>query len=241
MLSDPKYQRLNAGERSCWVTLLCLGSMDNGVVKHCEEQYLISHSGIDIMEIGKYHGVLVKFEMLGLITRRRDDVGLEYIQIKNWGKRQEVYSESRDRVRKWRAKQLDVTPVTLLGNAREEENRIDKRRGEKEIPPHKHKKYLLEIPESDLNALREKYEASTSQIKRKAEQMHNYCEAKGRVYKNYRAFLENGLDKDFGRRAKVATQNKEPERVLTAEEKEIVEKKMAQINAMFRVVDKPIV
>jgi len=75
MLSDPKYQRLNAGERSCWVTLLCLGSMDNGIVKHCEEQYLISHSGIDVMEINKYHGILVKFEMLGMITKGRDDIG----------------------------------------------------------------------------------------------------------------------------------------------------------------------
>ena len=103
--------------------------MDDGVVKHCEEQYLISHSGIDIMDIGKYHGILVKFEMLGLITRGRDEMGSEYVQIKNWQKRQEVYSESRNRVRKWREKQVsisDVTPVTLRGNARIEENRIDK-------------------------------------------------------------------------------------------------------------------
>jgi len=133
MLSDPKYQRLNAGERSCWVTLLCLGSMDNGIVKHCEEQYLISHSGIDVMEINKYHGILVKFEMLGMITKGRDDIGLEYIKIKNWEKRQEVYSESRDRVARWREKQKeskDVTPVTLQSNARIEENRIDKNRKE---------------------------------------------------------------------------------------------------------------
>lgn len=127
MLSDPKYQRLNAGERSCWVTLLCLGSIDDGIVKHCEEQYLISHSGIDVMDLGKYHGILVKFEMLGLITKGRDEKGAEYIQIKNWQKRQEVYSESRERVKRWRERQ-SVTPVTLRGNARIEENRIDKKR-----------------------------------------------------------------------------------------------------------------
>lgn len=128
MLADPKYQRLNAGERSCWVTLLCLGAMDNGMVKHCEEQYLITHSGIDIMDISKYQGILMKFEMLGLIMKGRDEIGSEYIQIKNWQKRQEVYSESRDRVKRWREKQSLVTPVTLRSNARIEENRIDKKR-----------------------------------------------------------------------------------------------------------------
>lgn len=130
MLSDPKYQRLNAGERSCWVTLLCLGSMDNGVVRHCEEQYLISHSGIDIMEMGKYHGVLLKFEMLGMITKARDENGIEYINIKNWGKRQEVYSESKERVQRWREKQKTVTLVTLPRNARIEENRKEENIGE---------------------------------------------------------------------------------------------------------------
>lgn len=102
--------------------------MDNGVVKHCEEQYLITHSGIDVMDIGKYNGILTKFEMLGMITRNRDEIGLQYIQIKNWSKRQEVYSESRDRVKRWRERQASVTPVTLRGNARIEENRIDKNR-----------------------------------------------------------------------------------------------------------------
>lgn len=131
MLSDPKYQRLNAGERSCWITLLCLGSMDNGIVKFCEEQYLISHSGIDPMEVNKYHGILIKFEVLGMINKCRDEIGIEYIQIKNWGKRQEVYSESKERVQRWREKQKeskDVTLVTLPSNARIEENRIDKKR-----------------------------------------------------------------------------------------------------------------
>jgi hypothetical protein len=133
MLSDPKYQRLNAGERSCWVTLLCLGSMDNGIIKFCEEQYLITHSGIDVMEIGKYHGILLKFEMLGMIKKCRDSIGMEYIEIKNWGKRQEVYSESKERVARWREKQKEnrvVTPVTLRGNARIEEIRKEENREE---------------------------------------------------------------------------------------------------------------
>lgn len=130
MLADPKYQRLNALERSCWITLLCLASMDNGIVKHCEEAYLITHSGIDpsSSDFSKVHGITVKLEMLGMITKHRDEIGIEYIQIKNWEKRQEVYSESRERVAKWREKQKgieDVTTVTLHGNGKKriEENR----------------------------------------------------------------------------------------------------------------------
>jgi hypothetical protein len=98
---------------------------------------------------------------------------------------------------------------------------------------HLHKKYLLEIPEADLLAFRQKYEASTGQIKRKGEQMHNYCEANGRVYKNYRAFLENGLDKDFGRRTK-QVQRVEPSRALSPEEIAAVEMMKQEISAMFK-------
>lgn len=129
MLSDPKYQRLNSGERSCWVTLLCLASMDGGVVRYCEEQYLITHSGIDPMEMGKFHGILLKFEMLGMIQKLRDEKGIEYLKIKNWQKRQEVYSESRERVRKYRENQRlseNVTPVTLRSNRRREEKREER-------------------------------------------------------------------------------------------------------------------
>lgn len=140
MLADPKYQRLNAGERSMWVTLLCLASMDNGCIKHCEEPYLVAHSGIDPMEINKYHGTLIKFEMLGFITKKRDENGMEVIEIKNWHKRQEVYSESRDRVKKWREKQREnqnVTPVTLHSNGKNriEENRIDKNISNRFVKP----------------------------------------------------------------------------------------------------------
>lgn len=66
--------------------------------------------------------------------------------------------------------------------------------------PHASLQYLDPVPSEDLQELTKKYDASAGSIKRKAEQMANYCRAKGKTYKNYRAFLENGLDKDFGRR-----------------------------------------
>lgn len=130
MLADPKYQRLTAAERSCWVTLLCLASMDDGVIRHCEEQYLITHSGIEptSSEWSKTLGVLIKFEMLGMIT-----IEGFAIRIKNWDKRQESYLTNAERQARFRANHPKNTAslpprVTKVTSNRIEENRIDKKR-----------------------------------------------------------------------------------------------------------------
>lgn len=142
MLADPKYQRLNAAERSCWITLLCLASLDSGNVRHCEESYLIGHSGIDPAsnDWHKCNGILMKFEMLGMIARARDERGIEYLIVKNWQKRQEHTSESYERVKRHREKQRllaqnpePVTVVTLQSNVRVEKNRIEKNRNTSEV------------------------------------------------------------------------------------------------------------
>lgn len=136
MLADPKYQRLNASERSCWITLLCLASLNEGIVKHCEEAYLISHSGIDPSELSKVHGILMKLEMLGMITMGKDVTGVTFIVIKNWEKRQQVYSESYERVKRFRERNKGlsegVTPVTLQRNVRVEKIREEEKDFSKE-------------------------------------------------------------------------------------------------------------
>lgn len=43
-----------------------------------------------------------------------------------------------------------------------------------------------------------KYNVSIAEIKRKAEELYNYCQAKGKRYKDYRAFLRNAIVRDFG-------------------------------------------
>lgn len=117
--------------------------------------------------------------------------------------------------------------------------RLDKVRLDKKDTLTASKKYLLEIPEEDIAAFREKFEANASQIKRKGEQMHNYCEAKGKTYKNYRAFLENGLDKDFGRKVKQIAAPIESKKVFTSEETARIEIKKKEINALFKVPAHP--
>lgn len=131
MLADPKYQRLNASERSCWITLLCLASLNDGIIKHCEESYLITHSGVDVSDLQKAHGILIKLEMLGMIKKGRDNEGIEYIVIINWRKRQENRPMTGyERLKKHREKaKLLAYDNDLItddnGKNRLEENRID--------------------------------------------------------------------------------------------------------------------
>jgi len=60
--------------------------------------------------------------------------------------------------------------------------------------------YLIKIPQEDLYEFYSIYQASKEEIIRKAEQLYNYCQAHGKRYKNYKAFLRNALERDFKRR-----------------------------------------
>lgn len=57
--------------------------------------------------------------------------------------------------------------------------------------------YLLNIPIKDFDSLKEDLLVNDTQIRSKGEELHNYCQYKGRIYKNYKAFLRNALKKDF--------------------------------------------
>lgn len=136
MLADPKYQRLTPCERSCWVTLMCLASLDDGIVKHCEEDYLMTQSGISPLseDWNKTRGVLTKLEMLGMITQSR-----YHISVKNWQKRQQSNLTGYERVKKYRLKQREnnalITNDNVGDNANDniDESRVDKNRIDKNI------------------------------------------------------------------------------------------------------------
>ena len=69
--------------------------------------------------------------------------------------------------------------------------------------------YLKEIPLEDIQEFIKRFDMGEKQLKSKAESLYLYCEAKGKRYKNYRAFLLNALKKDFPERQleKVAPKN----------------------------------
>lgn len=60
--------------------------------------------------------------------------------------------------------------------------------------------YLKKIPEADIKEFEEKFKCEKANIITKANALYDYCEAKGKRYKNYKSFLANALRKDFGER-----------------------------------------
>lgn len=92
-------------------------------------------------------------------------------------------------------------PDSVVHKKRKEQNRKkQKRREENEKKPTASKKYLLSIPDDDVNAFHQYYEVSVENIKTKGEALHNWLVKNGRTYKNYRAALQDCLLKDFGKR-----------------------------------------
>lgn len=128
-LSDPKMDRLTVQERSCWLTLLCMASQSNGIVKYLSIEGLLTKSGVhfnpyDSSEWDKSQDVLRTFEQYEMIVIHKNGE----VEIKNWDKRQEHNLTVAERVAKSRAKKkivtMNVTSVTTEEN-RIEENRIE--------------------------------------------------------------------------------------------------------------------
>ena len=57
--------------------------------------------------------------------------------------------------------------------------------------------YLSKIPKEDMDEFTKRFKVGEEVINDKAEDLRLYCESKGRVYKNYRAFLLGALRRDI--------------------------------------------
>jgi len=61
-------------------------------------------------------------------------------------------------------------------------------------------KLLEHLPKEVIDELSLKFKCDESNIRTKANALADYCRAKGKKYKDYKAFLSNALRKDFGER-----------------------------------------
>ena len=123
-LSDPKILSLSGSERSCWITLLSYGSVnDNGVITFLSEDQLMSQSGIDPMkeEWDATKGILKKLEKMMIVT-----LDNEMITIINWRKRQEISLSGYERVKRYREKKRNDNDDNKNDNIRLDKNRLDK-------------------------------------------------------------------------------------------------------------------
>lgn len=60
--------------------------------------------------------------------------------------------------------------------------------------------FLKRIPKEIVDEFVLKFKCDEAQIQTKANALHDYCESKGRKYKNYKSLLSNALRSDFGER-----------------------------------------
>lgn len=197
-LSDPKRDQLTALEQNCLTTLLCYANISNqkGKVPHVTEQSLMIKSGIipATTEWEATEGVIEKFKELGIVK-----IVSGVIIVKNWEKRQETSLTEAERAKRYRNKKrhASVTSESDESHAREEKKRGEKKRIEKKIAkPEQSISFLSTIPTQDLTDLSEKYKINPAGIKSKAYDLKLYCEQKGKVYRNYRSFLENAIRSD---------------------------------------------
>ena len=195
-LSDPKIERLTPAERSCWITLLAMASMEDiGRIEFLTIESLLNKSGI---QLDPYHpeewerglGVLQKFKNLRMIEDEEDGT----IIIKNWTKRQETSLTNAERQARFREKRQSNEKVTgQVTSVTVEEKRREENRREREG------KEILIIPSKELvDEMTSKYNCSPTQVRNKCDAILNYCKSQDKTYKDYKAVLRTWLNKDFG-------------------------------------------
>lgn len=132
-LSDPKIESLTLSERSCWITLMCLASMNStdGLIEFLTVETLLNKSGIVFdpfhpEEWDKSLSVLKKLERMRMVILHKNGD----IEIINWSKRQETNLTDAERAKSYRDRKRVVTQSSQnkVTNVTQEEKRIDKNR-----------------------------------------------------------------------------------------------------------------
>lgn len=77
---------------------------------------------------------------------------------------------------------------------------VEVSKGEGSRPLHKTVKYLITIPQTDVDKFTKEYLVNHIQVREKGETLHDYCKSKGKIYKDYRAFLQGAIRRDYGKR-----------------------------------------
>lgn len=155
-LSDPKIDQLSAQERSCWVTLLSLASMNgDGKVHHLTRESLLRRSGVEFNpyeteEWDNALGVLDKFTRMKMIEMSPEGE----ITVTNWHKRQKSFNTPAERQKAYRERLKQAksnknvtkrsTNVTLEEN-RIDKNRIEENRKEDIVVPSEHSSQVKQV------------------------------------------------------------------------------------------------
>ena len=96
------------------------------------------------------------------------------------------------------AKPEEYRGVEKRGEEREETPALPEPKKPKAVPLHKSVEYLRNVPAEDVEEFIYNFKCGEQGVKEKAAALLDYCEATGKRYSNYKAFLRNALRKDFG-------------------------------------------
>jgi len=182
-----------------WICLELVGEQSENFRIKAKKNWKNELQDVSRIDQEKIETLLKKFAETGLIDKKALSRGDLYIP-----KMARYADEYTAKLRRVSGQPPDNIPL--------EEKRRDKKRRE-EKRPEASVSFLDNVPEQTLSELHEKYNASKEDIQGKANDLRNYCLAKGKVYKNYKAFLENALKKDYG----LLTEKQKQERVRQAE------------------------
>lgn len=123
--------------------------------------------------------------------------GEYFIQHPNWKKyqtiRKDLYKPSnfpRNPLRKSNEDDTEKLPNISKDN-------INK---EREARPQSSINYLKNIPQTDLFEFMQRFDCSKKALISKGEDLLNYCNSKGKTYKDYKSLMLNALKKDFPER-----------------------------------------
>jgi hypothetical protein len=247
-LTDIKIIQLRPEDRLCYITLLCLASVasERGIIKDYNEEIIIQLTQLsdyvydDDNEYTRAKGFtkrLIEKEMVAL------DEKTKTLTINNFLRRQETSLTGYERVKRYRGKHKEVINDNADDND-SDNDRVDKIRIDKNRKDNIYSSinFLKNIPPNDLKELTERYSVSASFVKGRADDVIDYCEAKGKIYKNYKAalrnFIKSHLEKHPESIVAKAEPPKEPDK-RTPEEQARVRAKLAEMRkGMNKIIKK---
>ncbi len=128
--------------------------------------------------------ILKIFEKDGQIGQQKNNK-FRLITVNNWEEHQKV------------GQQMDIKRTS---NGQQMDTDKNLRIKELKNNTERHIDFLLNIPDEVIKDFSKEFNVYEQGIRGKGTDLYNYCKAKGKLYKDYKAFLRNAVKKDFGLR-----------------------------------------
>src|SRR3990167_8875218 len=138
--------------------------------------------------------------LANLIKTTPTTIANSLTKLENLGFIKRIFKDETRKIRQ------EIKPLVILRKVsltdeqkKNSSNKTSKKKGTGDTPPSQ-LAYLTNIPIQVKDELIARFTLSEKELRDKAESLFLYCQSKGKVYKNYHAFLLNALKRDFKER-----------------------------------------